>query len=484
MIKKLLYDDDLPDPNPRQTSKTPKENGNNKEIPREQPKVTQTYETEKAVHEQEKPPTFQSPMSLNPHTNAYEDFYSPNFPGPEKSENKAQMSTFGRQEFENHGILPTNEQTIQMAPTNANSKPKPHAGIPKKDKQRNDLPRHKNTRSTKGLTEARANSISTPPNEFAKKNAAAKSQASRRVLNQTSVQNHYEHVQSKLKDDPLFQRDKSIGRRHSIQRYEPPQQYETISSEGLLTSGRSREFSPLPQKYQQEVKQLKGEKNENHYAYPEANKENISNNLNAYSDKEGSGLLDSLSSPSYRDTNDRKAPLAQNSYSMNNRTRGVGNSYMEDQREPIRLKRTQQTRSAKNLLGIANNFLNSPLMQHLSSQEGKGSLEFSNKGQNSHPNTLNPSQVNISEFDPKSSAEKVQPMIKRSYYADESDKSDSSRGNHQQAADSHRHYSDWVGTYDFTKSRDRSGSIARDPNNRRQSSNSYQAKDSCKWILI
>lgn len=123
-----------------------------------------------------------------------------------------------------------------------------------------------------------------------------------------------------------------------------------------------------------------------------------------------------------------------------------------------------------NILDIANNFLNSPLMQHLSSQEPKIS-EISSKESYSYPNTLK-SNVNITDFETKSPSAFTRSPNSRRFYEDDL-KSSQGQG---------YRYSDWGGTNDFTKSRDQPSILKESTNNKRYSD--YKPKDSGIYMII
>lgn len=116
-----------------------------------------------------------------------------------------------------------------------------------------------------------------------------------------------------------------------------------------------------------------------------------------------------------------------------------------------------------NILDIANNFLNSPLMHHLSNQENR-TFELSSKDSNSYPNTLK-SNANVTDFENRSPSAFTRSPNSRRYYDEE----------HKSSQDQPHRYSDWVGTYDFSKSRDQP-SYLKESTNKRHSD--YKPKDS------
>lgn len=117
-----------------------------------------------------------------------------------------------------------------------------------------------------------------------------------------------------------------------------------------------------------------------------------------------------------------------------------------------------------NVLEIANNFINSPLMQHLSSQDQKQNSEHSLKGSSSFPNTLK-SNVDVTGFETRSPSTFTRSPNSRRYYNEEI-KNSEEKG---------QRYSDWVGVYNFSKSRDQP-SYLKDSKSKRMSD--YKRKDS------
>jgi hypothetical protein len=122
------------------------------------------------------------------------------------------------------------------------------------------------------------------------------------------------------------------------------------------------------------------------------------------------------------------------------------------------------------MLDIANSFLNSPLMHHLSNMESKNS-EISSK-ESSHPNTVKKG-VRVNNFDPKSPHGLARSPNNR--YEPDAEY----RG--ERIGPGHPKYDEWVGVYRQEPRPHQSNSNLKESSNRRYGD--YGVKDSSILIV-
>ena len=493
-MKDILYDANLPESNPKSTkakkeAETLKKQFNFNSQPRNHNEVHSHFNN-KPHPAQFTPSNLYSPQNANLKTQKTDEYLSPNFRNTEKADSVTTSDFNGNNfyEFENK----ENQSRNARAPLpHAN---RPVSGNNSKFQMHNETPiqpqifynieskqvqKTMESQDSRTLNQTRdTTQATTPTNGFSRKATATNSQANRQVLNQTSHSGRYDHVKSKLREDANFQRDISRNSYYKKRLEEFSQPSEEVSadeaftsgrSEEAFTSGRSQEF--FANTFNQNQATTVFEKEENRTLPYRNFKEDYSNRANANSDRDGSCLLDSQSSvahkPIRRTEQDNKTPP---SYYVG-KTRKVG-YITEEKSNNVSQTKSQNEDQMHNILDIANSFLNSPLMQHLSSQEFKGTDEFSSKDPHSYPNTLIPSQVNISEFDTKSPDGLAGTSSQRRNGPNET----KIGGTFYNRGESNRRFSDWAGSCDFSKSGDNSTSILKDSTNRRQ--NGFHPKDS------
>lgn len=289
---------------------------------------------------------------------------------------------------------------------------------------------------------------------------------SRSRLNQTQVepQREYGEVESKIKDDVNYH--KELSRQYKKMKNNM-RQYDSQMDEDLSASS-SQRYSNHPDKFEFVAPKETG--------YRHRQSQDSSRYQSAYYNN--SHLLESASSVA-KSINMQRSPnhLLERTgdYNMSaTRHRRTENARNEDGSYYKSIAGENQG----GILDIANSFLNSPLMQHLSNIDSRHSEDDSSKGSSSQGehSKRHVSNVRVTTFDSKSPSLFPKSPAKRYEGVDESRRLEPHSSQNLRPA-SHQHkYSDWVGVYKPDNVKTHQSIVLKDSDNKRYAD--YGSKDS------
>jgi len=398
------------------------------------------------------PMTFTKPQPLddNDFRQQKRDFYS-----PQNNSTKSPQFAQSRPDLMNNTLATSNTLHRDSQPVGANTGKFGYVHVPIEE----HAPSKKQTK--KSVQQKKATTVQPKP---ARDRSRSRNM---RVGNQTHVCD-LKNVSSKIKDEISYHKELSRQykkMRQNIHQYDG--YVDVIDASQDLNKDKFELVEPRQPYPAQYYRNLRAQQSQAQTRNNRPSHLEESGKSQNYQDN--SKLLDSVSSAqrslnigSYANRYDRTPP--------NHSTSGIGGGRRDDRNEDFSNYKQSGETHGGGILDIANSFLNSPLMHHLSNMDNQNS-DISSK-ESSNPNTLkkNYSNVNINNFDPKSPSGFTRSPNNRYENEDESKVIEGGR---------HRHkYSDWVGSYQFDNRADQSN--LKDSTNRRYGD--YPSKDSSKSL--